>query len=592
MTADSVVEVFATPRIVARRRDDGSILLTSLEPLANHDNDLAASLYRWAGRRPGEPLAAERCDGGWTYLSYAEARGRAEAVGEALLSRGLGPRCPLVVLSGNSVDHLVLTLACYVAGIPIVSLSTAYALDGGDFRRLRAVVSTVAAGAVFAASEAGFADALCSVADVVPHLVASECDGSAGCTPLSELTATVPGARLRTARAEVGADTVAKILMTSGSTGEPKAVPNTHGMLCAVQQMMRQVWPFLANTHVTLVDWLPWSHTFGGNHNLHMVLSTGGTLYIDDGGATPERFPRSIENLTGVSPNMYFNVPAGFGMLAEHLERDDAFAWDFFADLHLLLSAGAPLPDVLRERIRAVARSVTGHDVRFTTSWGLTETSSAATSAHMDTEDQQAIGVPLPGVSLKLAPVDGKLEMRVSAPTVMRGYLRRPDLDAEVFDAEGYYRTGDAATMIDEADPCRGLAFDGRIAEDFKLVTGTWVRVGELRAALLDAVPGLADVVLTAPGQEYVGALVWLRPGADPDAVAAAIRELGSHGRSSRRVARMLVLDEPPSRAEGELSDKGTVNQRRVRERRSGLVELIHSDPPAPCVVDLTPETR
>jgi feruloyl-CoA synthase len=284
---------------------------------------------------------------------------------------------------------------------------------------------------------------------------------------------------------------------------------------------------------------------------------------------------------------MYFNVPAGFAMLADELERDPSFATRFFAELHLLLSAGAPLPDVLRNRILGVARKVAGHEVRFTSSWGLTETSSAATTAHMDTDDLQAIGVPLPGIRLKLAPVDGKLEMCVAGPTVMPGYLHRPDLDALAFDDEGFYRTGDAATLIDEEDPARGLAFDGRIAEDFKLVTGTWVRVGALRAALLEAVGGLSDVVVTGPGRPYAGALIWLRPGADEAAVVRALTRFNEGARSSRRIGRAVVLTEPASRDAGELSDKGSVNQRRVLERRTGLVDHLYGDPVRADVIEL-----
>jgi feruloyl-CoA synthase len=587
MTVEPTVQTFARPRISVRRRDDGSMLLTSLDPLADHESDLAASLYRWADLRPAEILAAERRGEEWSRLTYGEALRRAEAVGEALLVRGLGPDRPLVVLSGNSLDHLVLTLAGYVAGIPVVSLSAAYAIEGGGHRRLRDVVRTVRAGAVFAQNGDESCGVLSAVRDLVPCLITAAGGTAAGCEPLHPLTLTSPGTRLARARAAVTGASVAKILLTSGSTGEPKAVPNTHGMLCAVQQMMRQAWPFLAESHVTLVDWLPWSHTFGGNHNLHMVLTTGGTMYIDDGGPTPERFPLSVRNLAGMSPNMYFNVPAGFAMLADELERDSSFATGFFAEMHLLLSAGAPLPDVLRHRILAVARRVAGHKVRFTSSWGLTETSSAATTAHLDTDDRQAIGVPLPGIRLKLAPVDGRLEMRVAGPTVMPGYLRRPDLDALAFDDEGFYRTGDAATLIDEEDPARGLAFDGRIAEDFKLVTGTWVRVGALRAALLEAVDGLADVVITGPGRPYAGALVWLRPGTGREAVVQALTRYNDGARSSRRIARMLVLTEPAARDAGELSDKGSVNQRRVLERRAGLVDRLYAEPAPPDVVAL-----
>jgi feruloyl-CoA synthase len=354
--------------------------------------------------------------------------------------------------------------------------------------------------------------------------------------------------------------------------------------------MMRQVWPFLAGTPLTLVDWLPWSHTFGGNHNLNMVLGTGGTLYIDDGGPTPELFPASMRRLAGLSPNVYFNVPAGFELLAAELERDPEFAARFFARLRLMLSAGAPLREPLRRRILAVAKRVAGHPVCFTSSWGLTETSSAVTSAHLPTDEPAAIGVPLPGISLKLTPVGDKWEMRVAGPTVMPHYLHAEVPDT--FDDEGYYRTGDAGLLIDHDDPGKGLTFDGRIAENFKLATGTWVHVGALRSELLSATDVLADVVITGHGRPSVGALAWLKPGVHDTAelrskLAGDLAAVNGATGSSRRVERLLLMSEPPSRAAGELSDKGSLNQRRVLERRQDLVSLLYRDPaPADVIRD------
>jgi feruloyl-CoA synthase len=572
--------VFAEPAINVRRRFDGTLLVSSAVPLASHDADLARPLYRWANEQPDAILAAERRCGEWEKLTYGDALRHAESLGEALLRLGLGPNRPLMILSGNSLRHLQLTLAGYVAGIPVVPLSPAYSLASGH-ERLRSVTAIARPGAAYAEDGREYGAALTALADLAPVTIVGREDGGVA---FDDMMRTEPGDRLRDARATVGPDSIAKIFFTSGSTGRPKAVPNTHRMLCAVQQMMRQVWPFLVGTPLTLVDWLPWSHTFGGNHNLHMALMNGGTLYIDDGGPTPDRFARSVRNLAEVSPNVHFNVPAGFALLADELDRDSALAKRFFSRLSLLFSAGAPLPEELRLRMLRLARRFSGTKVRFTSSWGLTETASAVTSVHLDTEVPGAIGVPLPGITLKLAPVDGRLEMRVAGPTVLSGYLGDPALTAAAFDEEGFYRTGDAGALIDENDPGRGLLFEGRIAEDFKLTSGTWVRVGALRSALLAAVDTLAEAVITGEGRAYVGALAWPRPADDPLALrrelAEALARFNAGQRTSRRIERLLLLDEPPDRGQGELTDKGSVSQLQVLRSRSGRVDLLYRDPP------------
>ncbi|MGK5552838.1 AMP-binding protein [Actinomadura kijaniata] len=585
MTLRSTARIFADPRVEARHRPDGTVLLSSTVPLEPHDTDLAGSLRRWAAERPEAVLAAERRLGYWDRLTYEQALPRAESLGEALLRRGLDRDRPLVVLSGNSLRHLQLILAGYVAGIPVISLSPAYSKSHGH-RRLRRVVEMAAPGAVYAEDGREYAAALEAVADLSPVVVVGR--GGGGET-FGDLLRTGPGERLGAARAAVGPDTVARIFFTSGSTGDPKAVPNTHRMLCAVQQMMRQVWPFLSETPLSLVDWLPWNHTFGGNHNLHMVLTNGGTLHIDDGGPTPALFPRSLRNLAEVSPNVYFNVPAGFALLADELERDSVLAKKFFVRLRLLFSAGAPLPETLRTRMLRLAERFADDRVRFTSSWGLTETASAITSAHLDTEEPGAIGVPLPGIRLKLAPVGGRWEMRAAGPTVMPGYLGDPALTAAAFDEEGFYRTGDAGRPVDEEDPCRGLVFEGRIAEDFKLATGTWVRVGTLRASLLAALGALSEAVITGSGRACAGALVWPRRTADPVSLrrdlARALARFNAGQRSSRRVERLLLMTEPPDPTAGEVTDKGSVSQLQVLRNRAELVDLLHRDPPPPEVI-------
>ncbi|WP_165978118.1 AMP-binding protein [Actinomadura darangshiensis] len=365
--------IFAEPKTELRRRADGAPPLSPAEPPAPGDPDLARPLYRWARRRPAAVLAAERRGPGWEELTYGQALACAESLGQALLERGLGPDRPLVVLSGNSLRHLLLTLAGYIAGIPVASLSTAYSLAGGH-DRLRTVTGIARPGAVYAEDGHEYGAALEALRELAPLTVLGhgrDPGRPSGGVRFGELLQAVPDERLAAARARVRSGSVAKIMFTGGPAGRPKAVPNTHRMLCAVQRMMRQVWPLPSERPITLVDWLPWSHTFGGNHNLHMVLTTGGTLHIDDGGPTPELFPRSIRNLADVSPNVHFNVPAGFALLADELERDSALAKCVFDRLSLLFSAGAPLSGELRRRLLALAARFARREVRLTSSWGL-----------------------------------------------------------------------------------------------------------------------------------------------------------------------------------------------------------------------------
>jgi feruloyl-CoA synthase len=363
--------------------------------------------------------------------------------------------------------------------------------------------------------------------------------------------------------------------------------------------MIRQVWPFLAAERPVIVDWLPWSHTFGGNHNVNLVLTSGGTLYVDAGRPVPALFAPTVANLADVPPTIYFNVPAGYAQLVPALENNPDFARRFFSRLRLLFNAAAALPEGLRDRLGAVAMRTTGRQVPVTGSWGATETAPAVTSAHFDFTDARCIGVPLPGTSIKLVPADGAYEIRANGPMVTPGYFGQPALTAEAFDEDGYYRTGDAVGLADPGDLNAGLVFRGRIAEDFKLETGTFVRVGALRTALLSAVPILADAVLAGENRASVCALVWLNAaetrkltGAEPQArgelivddavhavLARALADLGGSAGSAARVERLVVLARPADLDAGEITDKGYVNQRKVLTRRSGLVELLYTDP-------------
>lgn len=592
--------LFATPSIATETRPDGSIVLRSTDPLQPCASSLAELLRQWAVAAPDRVLAAQgdEASGGWQTVTYGQARAAADALAQAFLDRGLGPDRPVMVLSGNSVKHLLVTLAGYTAGVPVAPVSVAYSLQSRDHARLRALAELVAPGLVFADDGAAFAPALEVFGDAAVMVARNP---QPGWLLLDDLSRTVPTGAVEDAAAAVTPDTVAKLLFTSGSTGTPKGVINTHGMLCANQQMIAQAWPFLAEEPPVLVDWLPWSHTFGGNHNVHLVLRNGGSLYVDSGRPAPALFGRSVAALTDIPPTVYLNVPAGFAMLAPTLERDPEFAARFFSRLRLMFYAAAALPEALMERLHAVAKATTGREVPFTSAWGATETSPAVTYAHFDGAVPGCLGVPLPGDSVKLAPTGRKLEIRVKGPNITPGYLHRPDLTAAAFDEEGYYRTGDAARMVDPEDPNRGLVFDGRIAEDFKLITGTWVHTGAVRTALLSAAGGvLTDAVIAGHDRASVTALAWVNaaeaakllgttdPAAETDLsspilrghLSTALATLNEGAGSASRVERLLLLSEPPSLDHGEITDKGYINQHEVLTRRAHLIELLYTSPP------------
>jgi feruloyl-CoA synthase len=593
--------LFAPPRIVAGpgspRDIDGTVVLRSAEPLGEYPVSVVHSVRAWARADPGHPLVAERGqDGTWHTCSYGDAVAAAGAIGQALLDRGLGPGRPLLVLSGNGVYHLLLTLGAMTAGVPVAPVSVAYSLQSRDHERIRAITELIRPGAVFADDADRFATALDAV-DMVPAIVAT--GGRAGAVRFDDLLATVPGEAVQAAFAALRPDTVAKILFTSGSTGTPKGVLNTHRMLSANQQMMRQVWPFLAAERPVIVDWLPWSHTFGGNHNMDMMLTSGGTIYVDAGRPVPALFAQTIENLADVPPTVYFNVPAGYALLAPALEGDRAFAERFFSRLRLMFNAAAALPATLRARLTDIAQQTTGRAVPVTGSWGATETGPAVTTAHYGYADARCIGVPLPGAEVKLVPADEGYEIRAKGPMVTPGYYGRTDLTARVFDDDGFYRAGDAAAFADPGDPNAGLLFRGRMAEDFKLSTGTFVRVGAVRAALLSAAPVISDAVLTGENRDFVGALAWLNAaearkllGEEPlpdgdlivhpalhDLLARALAEHNDAAGSSARIERLLVMAHPADLDAGEITDKGYVNQRKVLARRAAVAEMLYTDP-------------
>ncbi len=583
----------------------GGMILRSPQPLLPYPQHLGEVLRSRAHECPERIFLAERVDGGWREVTYAEALLKAEAIGQSLSERELGLERPLMILSGNSVDHGLVMLGALLAGVPLAPTSPAYSLLSQDHGKLRHVFEVVTPGMLFVEEPDPYAQALASL-DLSGVEVVTRGDPRSGqrgnapaMTPLADLLGSSPGASLRQAEASLKPETVAKILFTSGSTGTPKGVLNTHRMLCSNQQMIGQCWPFLAATPPVLVDWLPWNHTFGGNHNFNLVLCQGGTLRIDGGKPAPGLFDETLKNLREISPTLYFNVPAGFAQLVPVLERDEALRARFFKRLQLIFYAGAALPQDLWERLEALALAAVGHPVMMTSAWGSTETAPLATSVHFPIERAGVIGLPAPGVEIKLVPAGSKLELRVRGPNVTPGYFRDVAMTRSAFDKEGFYQIGDAGRLADSEEPTKGLVFDGRVAENFKLASGTWVHVGGLRVRVLAATaPVLQDAVVTGHDREAVGLLAWPNLAAcetlcgagsarDPQKLISDPRIIGhlrrtlarhnmAHPASSTRIDRLLLLAEPPSIDADEITDKGYVNQRATLERRAHLVDRLY----------------
>jgi len=592
-------------------RSDGSILARSPHRLGAYPRTLTERLEHWARVAPRRVFLAARNEAGdWRTLTYADALRRVRSVAQALIDRRLSNERPVVMLSGNSIEHGILALGAMYAGIMYVPVAPSYSLIARDFTTLRAMWDTLHPGLVFAAEGQPFERALRFVD--VPELVTCAPAESLTSTSFDELEATSETSAVDDAHARIVPSTIAKLLYTSGSTGRPKGVINTQQMLCSNQEMVRTVLPLLSDEPPVLCDWLPWNHTFGGNHNFGIVLYNGGTLYIDAGKPTPAAFETTVRNLREIATTAYFNVPRGYDLLVPRLRADPEFCRHFVSRLKMLFCAAASLRQQIADDLTALATTASGTRVPFVTGLGATESAPFALCAGDADFTGGRIGVPAPGVELKLAPVGQQMEGRLRGPNITPGYWADAELTRASFDDEGYYKLGDALGVFDSADPMQGFTFQGRIAEDFKLSTGTWVRVGPLRARLLSALGDLVhDAAIAGPDRDFVTALIFPNPDACRAACGAGARDLpiGELLRSpaltsriqcaladvarngtglSTTVARAMLMAQPPSIDAHETTEKGSINQRAVLANRAALVELLYAEPASADVIAVT----
>ena len=542
------------------RRPGGVVHLRSPVALTPYPRHLVERLRHWAERAPERTLFAQRSASGWRTLSYAEALSRARRVGQALLERELSAERPLVVLSGNDIEHALLHLGAMYAGIPYAPISPAYSLLSTDFAKLRSIFELLTPGLVFAADAKAFAKAIDAL----------------GVQAIHELPDATPRRALEEAHARVGPDTIAKFLFTSGSTGAPKAVINTQRMWCSNQAMIAAMFAFFQDEPPVIVDWAPWHHTAAGNHDFGLAIYNGGSYYIDEGKPLPGAIETTVRNLREIAPNWYFNVPKGYEALLPYLRTDAQLRRNFFSRLKVLWFAGAGIAQHVFDEMKELAYQTCGETIPFLTGLGSTETAPYTMGRMWESADATNMGVPPPGVDIKLVPIEGKYEARIKGPHITPGYWRQPELTRQAFDEEGYYRLGD--TFVLDSD--KGLLFRGRLAEDFKLATGTWVHVGPLRARLIEHfAPLLRDVVIAGDRREEPAALVFPAGPVSTDELRARLKTFAAQSTgSSNRVRRLLVLDEPPSLDAGEMTDKGSINQRAVLARRAPLVEELYSD--------------
>ena len=602
----------AALRTTLDRRADGTIYMQSPDPLGPYPAALTARIEHWARVAPDRTCVAQRgATGEWTRVSYADAMSRIRHLAQALIDRKLSTDRPVVIVSGNSIDHLLLALAAMYAGVPHAPIAPAYSLLAREYGALQYVFDLMQPGLVFAADGAAFERALRATLPPNAELVvsASAPEGLAS-TPFASLASTPVTAAVDDAHARVNGDTIAKILFTSGSTGRPKAVVNTQRMLCSNQEMLRTVMPFLSDEPPVLCDWLPWNHTFGGNHNIGIALYNGGSFYIDDGKPTPEGIKVTVRNLREIASTAYYNVPRGYEVLMPYLQRDEVLRARFFSRVKLLFYAAAGLGQRFWDELRDVAIEACGEEILMMTGLGATESAPYAISTGKEGAASGVIGLPVPGVQLKLVPVGTKIEARLKGPNITPGFWRQDDITATAFDEEGYYKLGDAVRFIEPADPSKGLMFDGRLNEDFKLSTGTWVSVGPLRTRFLQHFGRLTqDVVIAGHDRSYLGALVVPNLEAcaalcsglsETPAPAEVLGHPAVRARfqvlldefaaiqtgSAATIARLSLLEDRPSLDAREVTDKGSLNQRAVLTNRAPLVDdLYATSPPGRVIV-------
>jgi feruloyl-CoA synthase len=598
---------FGVTRATVRDGETGVHYLRADQDLGPYPERLTDRLVHWAKERPDQTLFARReknadgSSGDWKHISFAQALDAARRIGQGLLNRGLSAERPVLILSENDLEHALLALGCLYAGVAYCPTSPAYSLISQDYDKLKHVIKTLTPGMVFASDALRYSRAmLATVAEDVELVCTNGTVPGRDTTSFAALMATEPTPAVDAAMAATGPDTIAKFLFTSGSTKMPKAVINTQRLWCANQAQMAASMPVLAEKPLVLVDWLPWNHTFGGNHNFGMVIYHGGTLYIDDGKPTPALMHETLRNLREISPTVYFNVPTGFEAIANAMKTDDLLRKTLLAKVNMFFYAGAALAQPIWDSLFESAEREVGERIVMGTGLGMTESGPFGifvTSPNVNAGD---LGLPTPGLELKLVDMQGKTEVRYKGPNITPGYWRQPEETAEAFDEEGFFKTGDAVKWIDETDVHQGLKFDGRIAEDFKLATGTFVSVGPLRGKIIAAgAPYIQDVVLTGLNMKEVGAMVFPTPAVrqlsdlpadaslhdvlDTPGVLAQFQkivdELARNATgSANRIARLCLLADPPTIDRGEITDKGSINQRAVLTHRADTVAKLHSD--------------
>ncbi|MFK0033687.1 feruloyl-CoA synthase [Pseudomonas monteilii] len=591
----------APAQVLRETRADGSFILKSPEPLQPYARCVGGWLERWAAETPDRPYLAERRGSGWFTLSYGQVRQRVGSLAQGLLELDLQPGRPLLMLSENDIDQALLSLAAMHVGISVSSVSVAYSRNtGGGCSKLKAIIQVLKPAAIFVSDGDAYFEAIRLTRPDCHVLAARNAQEIPNAIALPLLYRTETSAVME-AFHRIDGNTPARLLMTSGSTGAPKAVINTHGMLCANQQAIAQCWRFVEQGDLVVLDWLPWSHVFGANHNFNLVLRNGGTLYIDDGLPVPGQIDRTVENIKSVKPTLFFNVPRGYEMLLPYLERDEELALALFGRLRLLFYAAAALPQSSWDRLVNCARKVRSEPLFFATEWGSTETSPVVTSVHFPTSGAGVIGLPVPGTELKFVPSGDKLEMRVRGPSVFPRYLDDLPNTESAFDEEGFYRIGDAGRLVDPERPEMGVQFDGRVTEDFKLTSGTWVSVGTLRTRLVSALsPYASDCVICGHDRDVIAALVYPTPalrdllGREGRAMTGSELALRAEVRlalcaglqamvkdfpaSSQHAARLIILDAPPSLADGEITDKGYINQRAALSLHADAVKRLYAE--------------